>query len=44
MNEQQSTPRVSDDATAEKGAELRVRSAAVPATRLLANPRRVRRA
>ncbi len=43
MTEPLPEPRVSDDPTAEQGEESRTRVAALPAARLLANPRRVRR-
>jgi hypothetical protein len=43
MSEPQSTTRVSDDVPAEQGEEARPRTAALPAARLLANPRRIRR-
>ena len=44
MTEPQPKPRVSDDSAAEQGDEPRTQTAALPVARLLANPRRVRRA
>jgi hypothetical protein len=44
MTEPQPKPRVSDDSAAESGEEPRTRATALPVARLLANPRRVRRA
>jgi hypothetical protein len=43
MTEPQPKPRASHDPAAEQGEETRARSTVLPAARLLANPRRIRR-
>ena len=44
MTEPQPNSRVSDDSAAEPSDEPRTQTASLPAARLLANPRRIRRA